>query len=107
MPQVFITHESLNFNYTQAEKFGEICFLTGSDLSVHENSPSNRTITNRIRKILIDFTETDYLLPSGSPLITGLAMAILHERFNRIQVLKWSNQSHTYTPMVVCFDYYN
>lgn len=105
MTKVYVTHESLNFDYTPAEVYGDIDFLTATDLSVHHNSPSNRTTVDGIRKKLEGFTQDDYLLPSGSPIITGLAMAILHERFEKINVLKWSKMYQNYSSMVVQFDY--
>lgn len=107
MPKVFVTHESPNFNYTPAEKFGEIEFLTATDLSTQLKSKYNRIVVDEIRNKLDEFTQDDYLLPSGSPIVTGVAMAILHETFEEINVLKWSNHTKEYTPMVVRFDYYN
>lgn len=107
MAQVFITHESLNFNYLPAERFGDVKFLTRNDLPVIDSSPSKKVIVNQIRRTLESFQDDDYLLPSGSPIITGIAMAILHERFDEIRVLKWSNNTRDYTPMTVRFDYHN
>ena len=105
MPKVFITHESLNFNYLPAERFGDIEFLTANDLSVHDSSPTNQITVEQIRRGTRDFCPDDYLLPSGSPIVTGIAMAVLHERFDKINVLKWSNHTKEYTPMVVRFKY--
>jgi len=107
MPKVFITHESLSFDYTPAKRFGEIDFLTANDLSAHDKSPTNRNTVSEIRAKLEEFQADDYLLPSGSPIITGLAMAILHEEFDQINVLRWSKNQQDYIPMVVRFDYFN
>lgn len=96
-PKVFITQESPRFNYTPAEKFGAVQFLTANDISPIANSLINVQTIDAIRAGLRGFNpETDYLAPSGSPIVTGIAMAILHERFDHFRVLRWSNVDREY-----------
>lgn len=101
-PRVYITQESPRFNYTPAERFGEVRFLTANDISPIANSLLNAQTIAAVRTQLSDFNaDIDYLAPSGSPIITGIAMAILHERFDNFRVLRWSNVDREYVVVSV------
>lgn len=101
-PRVFVTQENQNQNYRPAEQFGEVVFLTRGELSPIKNSLNNTAIMADLRKKLKDFrAEVDFIAPSGSPIITGLAFVILAERTDRFTALRWSNRDGAYMPIPV------
>jgi hypothetical protein len=101
-PRVFITQENQNQNYVAAEQFGTVVFLTRFEVSPIKNSIRNRDLVANLRSQLNDFNpEVDYLAPSGSPIVTGIAFAILAERHRAWTALRWSNRDQLYQPIPV------
>lgn len=102
--RVFVTQESAQFNYSPAEQFGDVVFLTRHDLSPVPGSLANQALTDEMRHKLKSFDPaTDYLAPSGSPIVSGLAFALLQQHGVRypIRVLRWSNRDRAYCPITI------
>ena len=101
-PKVYITQEVQTANYGPAEGYGEVVFVTASELSHLRNSAHNRKLIALIREKLRDFRpHVDFVAPSGSPIITGLVFAVLRERTARYQVLKWNARDQMYVPLFI------
>lgn len=101
-PRVYITQEVQTANYGPAEGFGEVTFITASELSHLRNSAHNRKLIALIREKLRDFhPNVDFIAPSGSPIITGLVFAVLREKTERFQVLKWNARDQMYVPLFI------
>lgn len=105
MSKVFVTQENSRLNYTDAERFGEVVFITTSEYSPNLNSKRNDIIESEIRLGLINFnSDLDYLLLSGDPVIAALAFhraASLTVVTNKVQLLKWDGQNRSYNEIVV------
>jgi len=96
--KVYVTQEVTTANYGPAEKWGEVKFLSVSEVSNVPNSLHNARLVATIRERLRDFDpECDYIAPSGSPVITGIVFAILRERTSKFSVLKWNSRDGEYT----------
>ena len=87
------------FNIMGASKFGELVTL------LPENSQiimSPGPLIFKLRKLLNNFNENDYLLLTGDPAIIGVACSIVsditHGRYN---VLKWDKQERKYYPIAI------
>lgn len=101
-PRVYITQEVQTANYRPAEGFGEVVFITASELSHLRNSAHNRKLIALIREKLRNFEpDLDFVAPSGSPIITGLVFAVLRERTPKYQVLKWNARDQMYVPLFI------
>ena len=102
LPRVFITQEVPTANYTTAENFGRVEVLTASELSHIRNSAHNRKLVGLLRERLADFNPSiDFIAPRGSPIITGIVFAILHEKSDEFNVLKWNSRDRMYVPIYV------
>jgi hypothetical protein len=56
----------------------------------------------RLKMILRNFRDDDYLLCMGDPAAIGLATAIASDyNHGRFKILKWDKQEHTYIPIEV------
>lgn len=105
--RVFITHENGSLDYTPAEQFGDITFLTRDDISPVKGSLANDELVAKLKAQLRSFDfYNDFLLPSGSPAVSGLAFAILGGRTRDVaglplKILRWSNRDHKYQPLCV------
>lgn len=102
-PRVFVTQENAMLNYAPAEHFGEVVFLTSRETSPIAGSLANATIVDEVSRRLADFDfERDYICPSGSPTVTGVAFFLLGQQTARapanrtLRVLRWSNRDRVY-----------
>lgn len=102
-PVVFVTQET-NHNFTKAERYGEVVFLTSKEFSRSSNSKRNDEIIEEMRHGLRNFRPgVDFLLPSGSPIAIGVAFALIClgclDHPKKIQVLQWDNREYNYYPI--------
>lgn len=98
--KAFVTQET-NHSYLEAERYGEITFLTREDLNNTKNSPHNEAVFRDLKYGLRNFNpDEDFIVPSGSPYITAAVFLILGNMgFKHIKVLRWDNRDFTYIPM--------
>ena len=101
MNKVYVTQESVGRNFTPARKYGEPVRLFPPE---HQVVLSSVPTVRKLRKLLKEFTEKDYLHLSGDPIIMGLAMMVAAE-INRgqMQLLKWDKQEKEYYPVRIDF----
>lgn len=103
MPRVWVTHEK-NANFTPAEKFGEIKFLTAQDLNNMPNSLHNEKLLERIaHKLKTEYDpDEDYFIIIGSPYVTAAVFMLLGAMgVRRVKVLRWNNQHDYYLPIEI------
>ena len=87
------------FNIMGASRYGELVTL------LPENSQiimSPGPLIFKLRKLLKNFTEDDYLLLTGDPAIIGVACSIVSDINNgKFNFLKWDRQEKMYYPIRV------
>ena len=87
------------FNIMGASRYGEIITL------LPENSQiimSPGPLIFKLRKLLRNFNEKDYLLLTGDPAIIGVACSIVSDITNgKFSFLKWDRQEKMYYPIKV------
>lgn len=105
MTQVFVTQENPTFDYSPVEAFGNPVFVTASDFSGATNSLFNEDLSKIIKAMMQRFKpDEDYLVPSGSPLITAFCLVALRDLgVKRFPILRWSNRDRAYKPVVINF----
>ena len=102
MPKVYVTQEVPTANYHPAEKYGDVVFLCTTEVSGATASLHNVKLINSIRERLKLFNPADdFIAPSGSPIISCIAMAIVREKGSKFTFLKWNNRDFAYTPINV------
>lgn len=107
--RVFVTQENAQLNYGPAEQFGEICFLTRDEVSPVPGSLTNAAIMAELAAKLRGFDfERDFLAPSGSPVVCGMAfmvlggqIATLSHQPAHVRILRWSNRDRVYQPITI------
>ena len=87
------------YNIMGASKFGDLKTL------LPENSQiimSPGPLIFKLRKLLKNFTEDDYLLLTGDPAIIGVACSIVSDiTSGKFSFLKWDRQEKMYYPIKV------
>lgn len=81
-----------SFNLRPAEKFGELHIMLPEDSSLLVTAP----LTGILKKELKDFTEDDYLLPTGDPVAGMIAAAIVGTRVPQLNILRWDRNLGDY-----------
>ena len=86
-------------NIMSASKYGEFKFLL-PEFSQIIFSPG--PLIFKLRKLLKDYTEKDYLLLTGDPAIIGVACSIVSDMTNgKYSLLKWDKQDRIYYPIKI------
>lgn len=100
MATVYITQETQH-DFSEAEKFGGVEFLTAKDLNNNRNSPHNEALMADIAHRLRRFDpEQDYIVIAGSPYVSALVFLLLGLRRERaIRILRWDNRDLKYIPL--------
>jgi len=87
------------FNIMGAQKYGKLITLL-PEFSQIILSPG--PLIFKLRKLLKDYTEKDYLLLTGDPAIIGVACSIAADiTGGKYNLLKWDRQEHTYYPIEI------
>lgn len=102
-PVVFVVQENPNLNYTPAEKFGEVIFLTAAEFSPSKNSLRNVGIVKSIHDKLAEFDpDRDFLLLSGNPLMMCYAYGVAIAIKGYVRVLWYSRNDRDYIEVPFC-----
>ena len=96
-PIVYLVQENPVLNVLGAQKYGKIVrlFEHGSQLMF-----SPHLATQRLKRLLKDFNDEDYLLMMGDPAAMGLACCIASDiNRGKFKILKWDRQEKKYYPL--------
>lgn len=98
-PKVFVTQET-NYDFTPAEQFGDVVFLTHKDLNNMRASQHNDRIVAEIKDRIKHFDPNeDWLVIAGSPYIAAVVFMLLGRKHNAIRILRWDNRDFRYVPL--------
>lgn len=91
---VYVTQEQQGKNILPAAKYGEIHILMSPNTQIGFSAGA---VTRELDSKLSNFSDDDYLLLIGDPVLIGLSVA-LAAKWNqgRVKLLKWDKQEHAY-----------
>lgn len=98
-PYIYCVQEMQNYDYSDAERFGEMIFLTHKEYNMSaKNSEMNKEILQNAVSRLANFNpDKDYLLLTGAIITQGLCLAYLWNRgFTKLRCLKFDNRIQRY-----------
>jgi hypothetical protein len=99
MAKVFVVQETMRHNVLPAQQFGDLVFLLPPQVQI---GFSPGPMVNRMKRVLRDFTDQDYLLLIGDPAAMSIAAAIASQYNNgKFCFLKWDKREMKYYPIVV------
>ena len=99
-PIVFVVHESPNFNYARALRYGQTLRPVFS-LGPVQLSPQRAL--GHARKALKAMRPGDYMILSGDPVLIGICVTVAAEMQGRVSLLRWDKQASDYFPVEVDF----
>ena len=87
------------YNIIGAQKYGKLKVLLKEDTQI---IMSPGPIIFELRRLLKNYTSSDYLLLSGDPSVIGIACSIVSDINNgRFNLLKWDRQEQMYYPLEI------
>ena len=98
IPRIWVVQEGNN-DYSSAESFGEVRFITTGDLR-SMNGKQNSDVYADIRKFASEYLlGTDYIVPVGNPMVISLVVMSLFPGNHKF--LKWDGRRATYIPFIL------
>lgn len=86
-------------NIVGAQEFGKIEILLEEDKQIMF-SPA--PIIRKLKRLLRNYSDNDYILLTGDPAIIGVACAIVSDILNgKFKLLKWDRQERQYYPIEI------
>ena len=102
MPTVWVTQDRPGFNYADAERFGDIQFVTDREFTIPMHAPGNARVRSAILEAVSKFNpDEDSLLLSGSPVVAGVIIGKIVAKYapKFIRVVKWDNRATAYSSL--------
>lgn len=93
---VWIINEG-GHSYDAAVRYGRLMALTSGNVNYYNLSRLMVSIGPKLRAATAD----DYLLISGSPILVGLCVSMWLARFDRVNLLQWSNIQRDYVHILL------
>ena len=94
---VYVIQEMPYKDILSAEKYGELKSIVEPGLNIYF-SPA--PIVTKMRRVLKNFNDDDYLLLIGDPSIIGVACSVASDiNMGRFKVLKWDRRREKYYPL--------
>lgn len=101
-PKAYVTQELSTLNYNTIHEYGELVFVTGRDYMSVDGTEHNQALTKHIRAAVQNFNpDIDYVVPSGSPLVTAVVLSSIAKKHNHVRILRWSNRDYRYYPFTL------
>ena len=86
-------------NIIGASQFGDLKVLLPENAQI---ILSSGPLVFKLKKLLKDYTQEDYLLLTGDPAILGVACSIVSDITNgKYKLLKWDKQERRYYPIEI------
>lgn len=96
MTKVWITNYA-GHDFSPAEKYGTLEYITKGYVSFQ----SLDRVKYHIAESLSASSPDDYLLISGRPIISVLAVLIWFQMHHQVKILNWDQKTNTYREMLI------
>lgn len=98
-PVVYVCQDLGNKDLSPALEFGDIKVIRQYDVPVYGDT---FPVTQEVGKVLEDLNpDTDFILPTGDPVLIGLVFSVIAQRSRKVKVLKWDRQRRQYWPITL------
>ena len=96
---VYVVQEMRHLNYTPAEKFGEVVFMTNTEFRLQPGSQQNELTLSKIQSDLAKFQpERDFIVLTGGPVLCGIVLHMILRDYGVANVLHWDGMARSYIP---------
>ena len=95
---VFVLEDDNKKNFISAQQYGDLRIILPFGTTMGRKTDDLMLLLDRA---LSDFSDEDYIIPTGDPAIMLAAGAMLGRDHNVITILKWDRQNNTYFPTTI------
>lgn len=99
-PTVWVTQQGMN-DYSPAEEFGEVEFITDRDWVKMEGAKVNNWICQDVKKFATMYVAgVDYIITAGNPIVSALVISFIVSQNPLVlhNYLKWDGRRGIYIP---------
>lgn len=102
MANVWVVQEN-NHDYSMAEKFGTVNFITTLNYTAIPNSEQNKNVIHDIKNFSSQYIPgVDFIVPAGNPITVALVVMSLQQYSNLSHnFLKWDGRAACYVPFSI------
>jgi len=106
---VWVVQETPNNDYSPAEKYGELVFITSYEFRPIMGSPSSNSLLELIEQAAKKFRPAqDWLILTGNPIIMAYTFHLIFSKSTcGIRLLQWSRKRMEYHPVLFKRDLFN
>jgi hypothetical protein len=83
------------FNFSPAAQFGTLTPILEPD----DDPLMIARITDKVKRALADYKETDYFLATGNPTVIAICAGVIMRKHSVLQMLQWDKQLKAYLPL--------
>lgn len=100
---VYVSQETEGLDYSSAEAWGPVVFLTRHDFTNIRGSLANEALVSELARKLRGFDpEKDWIIFSGSPFVFATVSLLLGlARHRQVKFLRWDNRDYLYRPLYI------
>lgn len=101
MSKVFVVQENNRIDYSDAERYGDVVFLTAEEFKSTRGSLRNEAMLTQVRVKMSGYNPSeDYLLLTGNPIMIGYVFHVALTKGKSITCLQWDRFTNNYKPVV-------
>lgn len=89
-------------DFSPAERFGDVVFITSHDPSPNSGSTINKSILDQMNDVAEQYVPgQDYIIATGAPLAIFMMGAIMGQRHDTMAILVWDRFTQNYRPVAI------
>lgn len=97
MGKVYVVQENPRMDYSPAEAYGDVVFMTADEYRPVAGSIRNQDIISDVQRHMATFDPAeDWLIMTGNPIMMGYAFHLAIARGSGVKCLQWDRISHGY-----------
>jgi len=98
--KVFVIQENPKLDYMDADRYGDVVFVTNQEYSPMQGSLGNEKILKEVEQAMREFNpDLDFLLLTGGLVVVGYAFSLALIKKRYINLLQWDKRKNSYVPI--------
>lgn len=100
MSKVWIVQENNRMDYSPAERFGRVVFMTADEYRPQANSLLNQSTREAVERAAQRVEPEDWVVLTGNPVMMGYVFHLVLQRLGAVRCLQWNRIRGEYQPHV-------
>lgn len=100
MNKVWVVQENPRMDYSPAEQFGQVHFMTADEFRPMATSLKNEHVIADLERGVSQLDEDDWLILTGNPIAMGYTFHLAIQKNGRVKCLQWDRMRGEYRPFI-------